>query len=92
MTDGDTGQTTDKDRAVSRFYAAVREVLGIEVDPSSHFLDLGGDSMDAVILADMMAEEFGSAPAIDLFFIAESVQDLAEGWWTSLSQEPTGTR
>jgi acyl carrier protein len=92
MTDVDTGAVVDRDRAVERFYAAVQEVLGVELDPGSHFLDLGGDSMDAVIVADMMAEEFGAAPELDAFFISESVRDLADKWWEAASQQSAEAR
>jgi len=75
----------DKASGFDRFYAVIKEVLGVEVQPGTHFLDLGGDSMDAVIIADMVVEEFGVGPELDSFFVSDTVQDLAEKWWAAFS-------
>jgi acyl carrier protein len=75
----------DKDSGFNRLYAVIKEVLGIEVDPGTHFLDLGGDSMDAVIIADMMVEEFAVGPELDSFFVCDTVEDIAERWWGAFS-------
>jgi acyl carrier protein len=74
----------NKDGGVKRLYAVVTEVLGVEVEPDTHFLDLGGDSMDAVIVADIVAEEFGVGPELDSFFICDTVRDIAEKWWDTV--------
>jgi acyl carrier protein len=84
MTTVSSGQI-DKDTGVDRLYAVINEVLGVQVDPATHFLDLGGDSMDAVIIADMMVEEFGVGPELDSFFVSDTVADLADTWWTAFS-------
>ena len=75
----------DKGSGFNRLYAVVKEVLGVEVDPGTHFLDLGGDSMDAVIIADMVVEEFGVGPELDSFFVCDTIEDIAEKWWDALS-------
>jgi acyl carrier protein len=75
----------DKDSGFNRLCAVIKEVLGVEVDPQAHFLDLGGDSMDAVIIADMMVEEFGVGPELDTFFVCDTIEDLTEKWWDALS-------
>jgi acyl carrier protein len=84
MTTLSAGQV-DKDSGFDRLYAVINEVLGVQVEPSTHFLDLGGDSMDAVIIADMIVEEFGVGPELDSFFVSDTVRDLAEKWWTAFS-------
>ena len=84
MTTVSSGQI-DKEAGVDRLYAVINEVLGVQVDPTTHFLDLGGDSMDAVIIADMMVEEFGVGPELDSFFVSDTVAELADKWWTSFS-------
>jgi acyl carrier protein len=75
----------DKEAGVNRLYMVINEVLGVEVEPTTHFLDLGGDSMDAVIIADMMVEEFGVGPELDSFFVSDTVRDLADQWWSVFS-------
>lgn len=80
-----TRESIDRERGYSRLYMVIKEVLGVEVDPGTHFLDHGGDSMDAVIIADMMVEEFGVGPELDSFFVCDTVQDLAATWWTAFS-------
>ncbi len=84
MTVSSSGQL-DKDGGVDRLYTVIREVLGVEVEPKTHFLDLGGDSMDAVIIADMVVEEFGVGPELDSFFVCDTVEDLADKWWLVFS-------
>lgn len=86
MTDAAPAPVLDREDSVARLYAVVREVLGVEVEPGTHFLDLGGDSMDAVIIADMLVDEFGVGPELDSFFVCDSVQDVAAKWWEVLSQ------
>ena len=78
-------ENVDKESGHARFYMVIKEVLGVEVDPGTHFLDHGGDSMDAVIIADMMVEEFGVGPELDSFFVSDTVHDLAATWWTAFS-------
>ena len=80
-----SGQVLDKDSGFGRLYAVIKEVLGVEVEPGTHFLDLGGDSMDAVIIADMMVEEFGVGPELDSFFVSDTVQEIAAKWWDVFS-------
>jgi acyl carrier protein len=82
-------QVLDKDSGHARLYAVIKEVLGVEVMPETHFLDLGGDSMDAVIIADMMVDEFGVGPELDSFFVSDTVADLADKWWTVFSAPAT---
>jgi acyl carrier protein len=84
MTDVTTSQV-DKESGYTRLYMVIKEVLGVEVEPGTHFLDHGGDSMDAVIIADMMVEEFGVGPELDSFFECDTVEDLAATWWTAFS-------
>jgi acyl carrier protein len=85
MTTVSPGQVLDKDSGQARLYAVIKEVLGVEVQPEIHFLDLGGDSMDAVIIADMMVDEFGVGPDLDSFFVSDTVREIAERWWTVFS-------
>ncbi|WP_188316380.1 acyl carrier protein [Solihabitans fulvus] len=75
----------DKSSGVDRLFAVIKEVLGVVVQPDTHFLDLGGDSMDAVIIADMIVEEFGVGPELDSFFVSNTVRDLADSWWVALA-------
>lgn len=84
MTTISSGQL-DRDAGFNRLYMVINEVLGVEVEPATHFLDLGGDSMDAVIIADMIVEEFGVGPELDSFFICDTVQELADQWWSVFS-------
>lgn len=80
-----TADQMTKESGFNRLYSVIQEVIGVEVEPRSHFLDLGGDSMDAVIIADMVVEEFGVGPELDSFFVCDSVNDLAEKWWLVFS-------
>jgi acyl carrier protein len=75
----------DKESGYTRLYAVIKEVLGVEVEPKTHFLDLGGDSMDAVIIADMMVDEFGVGPELDSFFVSDTIEELADKWWVAFS-------
>lgn len=84
MTTVSSGQV-DRDAGVNRLYMVINEVLGVQVEPTTHFLDLGGDSMDAVIIADMIVEEFGVGPELDSFFVCDTVQELADQWWAVFS-------
>ncbi len=87
MTTVSSGQL-GKDAGLDRLYAVITEVLGVTVNPATHFLDLGGDSMDAVIIADMMVEEFGVGPELDSFFVSDTVAQLADTWWSAFSTTP----
>jgi acyl carrier protein len=80
-----TASQIDKDGGYARLYMVIKEVLGVEIEPGTHFLDHGGDSMDAVIIADMMVEEFGVGPELDSFFVCDTVEDLAATWWAAFS-------
>jgi len=55
--------------AAAAIYSAVAEVLEIEsVRPEDNFIELGGNSLLATILANMMEDEFGTRPEImDIF-------------------------
>ncbi|MDQ3803381.1 MAG: phosphopantetheine-binding protein [Acidobacteriota bacterium] len=55
--------------AAQAIYAAVAEVLEIEtVRPEDNFIELGGNSLLAVVLANSIEEEFGTRPDImDIF-------------------------
>jgi acyl carrier protein len=85
MTTVSPGQVLDADSSQARLYAVIKEVLGVEVQPDIHFLDLGGDSMDAVIIADMMVDEFGVGPDLDSFFVSDTVRQIAQKWWAVFS-------
>jgi acyl carrier protein len=53
-------------------YSAVAEVLEIErVRPEDNFIELGGNSLLAVILANMMEDEFGTRPELTDIFSLE---------------------
>jgi len=80
----------DKAAAVERFYAVLGQVIGVDpVPPGDHFLDTGADSLDAVIVTDMLAEEFGTGPELDWYFESASVQELADQWWRQLADSKT---
>jgi len=55
--------------ATQEIYAAVGEVLEVEsVRPKDNFIELGGNSLLAVVLANRLEEEFGVRPDImDIF-------------------------
>ncbi len=73
---------TERSAGVERFLTLLAEVFGLdELTPTDHFLDLGGDSLDAVIVMDRIDLEFGVRPELDLFFASENVRVLAERWW-----------
>jgi acyl carrier protein len=81
VTDPDHAQA-DRSAAIARFLTLLAEVFGVdELTPTDHFLDLGGDSLDAVIVMDRVDLEFGVRPELDLFFESENVTVLAERWW-----------
>lgn len=76
----------DKQTALSKFYAVVAEVLGLEAAPiDEHFLDVGGDSLSVAIIVDWVAQEFGVEPELDWFFESENIKELAERWYAKLS-------
>ena len=76
----------EKTRTVARFMTVVGEVIGVDPVPAGeHFLDLGGDSLDAVIVTDILIGEFGRGPELDWFFEIGSVEGIAEEWWGLLS-------
>jgi acyl carrier protein len=85
MTGVSESAVLDKASGYARLYAVINEVLGVVVEPATHFLDLGGDSMDAVIIADMMVDEFGVGPELDSFFVSDNIQELADKWWAAFS-------
>lgn len=73
---------TERAAAIARFHAVVAEVLDREsVSPDDHFLELGGDSLDAVVVIERMDREFGIRPDLATFFESESLADLTERWW-----------
>jgi len=77
----------DRSASVERFLTVVAEVFGVEeLAAGDHFLDLGGDSLDAVIVMDRIDLEFGVRPELDMFFQSESVSDLAQRWWEQVVQ------
>jgi acyl carrier protein len=55
--------------AAEEIYAAVVEVLEVEaVRPEDNFIELGGNSLLAVVLANRLEEQFGIRPDImDIF-------------------------
>jgi acyl carrier protein len=81
VTDSDPVQA-ERAAGITRFLTLLAEVFGLEeLTPTDHFLDLGGDSLDAVIVMDRIDLEFGVRPELDLFFQSENVAMLAERWW-----------
>jgi len=77
-----------RSESIDRFVAVVGEVIGVDpVARSEHFLDLGGDSLDAVIVTDVITAEFDTAPELDWFFESSSVEELADRWWRLMSAE-----
>ncbi len=77
---------SERSDSVARFLAVVADVFGVsELTPTDHFFDLGGDSLDAVIVMDRIESEFGVSPTLDQFFQSDSVSDLAERWWVLVS-------
>jgi iturin family lipopeptide synthetase A len=83
-----TVEQRDRSTSVDRFIAVIGEVIGLaEVTRTEHFLDLGGDSLDAVIVTDMISQEFGTAPELDWFFESATVQELADSWWRVMSAD-----
>jgi acyl carrier protein len=86
VTDSDPVQT-ERAEGVARFLTLLAEVFGLdELTPTDHFLDLGGDSLDAVIVMDRIDLEFGVRPELDLFFQSENVRVLAERWWDVVAE------
>jgi len=86
VTDSDPVQT-ERAAGVARFLTLLAEVFGLdELTPTDHFLDLGGDSLDAVIVMDRVDLEFGVRPDLDLFFQSENVRMVAERWWDLVAE------
>jgi acyl carrier protein len=86
VTDSDSVQA-ERTAGVDRFLTLMAEVFGLdELTPTDHFLDLGGDSLDAVIVMDRIDLEFGVRPELDLFFQSENVRVLAERWWDMVAE------
>jgi acyl carrier protein len=72
----------DRLASIERFLTVLSEVFGVpDLTLTDHFLDIGGDSLDAVIVMDRIDLEFGVRPELDMFFQSESVADLAHRWW-----------
>src|SRR5438552_8912738 len=62
-------QSPHKAASVERFLSVVKDVLAAqEIDRNKHFLDVGGDSLDAVIVSEAILGEFGIGPELDWFF------------------------
>jgi acyl carrier protein len=81
VTDSDPRQM-DRLASIERFITVLAEVFGESaITLSDHFLDIGGDSLDAVIVMDRIDLEFGVRPELDMFFQSASVADLAQRWW-----------
>jgi acyl carrier protein len=75
-----------RSESIDRFVAVIGEVIGVDpVTRSEHFLDLGGDSLDAVIVTDVITAEFDTAPELDWFFESSSVEELVDRWWHLMS-------
>ena len=85
-------QSPDKAASVERFFSVVKDVLAAqEIDRNKHFLDVGGDSLDAVIVSEAILGEFGIGPELDWFFECSTVNEVAEQWWTELSASGTSS-
>jgi acyl carrier protein len=86
VTDPDHGQV-DRSTCMARFLTVLAEAFGEDsLTLTDHFLDLGGDSLDAVIVMDRIDLEFGVRPELDMFFQSESVGVLAERWWEMVAE------
>ena len=84
--DESEGQT-DRAATIERFLTVLAEAFGLaDLAPTDHFLDIGGDSLDAVIVMDRIDLEFGVRPELDMFFQSENVADLAERWWQMVAE------
>ncbi|MGI5500746.1 carboxylic acid reductase [Lentzea sp. CA-135723] len=67
---------TGRDRpALETVQRAVRALLAVEVLPSAHFRDLGGDSLSAVSLSTLLHDTFGVRVPVDV--IISPANDLA---------------
>jgi acyl carrier protein len=79
----------DKTKTLSRFYAVIAEVIGLDnVATDAHFLDVGGDSLSAAIIIDWLAQEYGAEPELDWFFNSKDVAEIGEQWWKKLDTAP----
>jgi hypothetical protein len=75
------------------FAALVSDVLEVEVEPSDHFVDIGGDSLSAAIVVNTIVELDGVVPQIIWFFEAETIEELADRCFDEIraaSQEAVG--
>lgn len=78
----------DESDGRAHFLAVVAEVFGVdELTETDHFFDLGGDSLDAVIVMDRINTDYGVSPTLDLFFQSDSLADLADRWWTMVAED-----
>lgn len=86
VTDPEQSQR-ERSAAIERFLTVLAEAFGVpDLTPTDHFLDIGGDSLDAVIVMDRIDLEFGVRPDLDLFFQSENVAVLAERWWEMVAE------
>lgn len=86
VTDSEQSQG-ERSAAIERFLTVLAEVFGVpDLTPTDHFLDIGGDSLDAVIVMDRIDLEFGVRPDLDMFFQSENVAVLADRWWEMVAE------
>ena len=86
ITDPDPGQE-DRSASIARFLTVLGEVFGVpDLAPGDQFLEIGGDSLDAVIVMDRIDLEFGVRPELDMFYQSESLGALAERWWRMVAE------
>ena len=61
--------TTDRTKVLEWLLEQIRAVLKCETaEPQDHFVDLGGDSLTAPVLANRIYAEFGFRPALEDIF------------------------
>jgi acyl carrier protein len=61
--------------------AEVAEILRVPVSAGDDFLEIGGNSLSAVVLADRLASKLGHRVSIELVFDAPSIRALADAIW-----------
>ncbi|RKH40143.1 phosphopantetheine-binding protein [Corallococcus sicarius] len=73
----DDASFTDMERKLAGWW---RELLGVEVvHPEDHFLELGGNSLMATVLANRIEKELGvELSMVDLFTTLRDVASLCE--------------